>query len=375
MEHNKHEKKAFETAIDCSLEEVAASFDADIFLQSGVYESTHGSRFINCFSGRVPGSLSKRKSSITIQTHLIEMPKGNRRMGICYDNDFPSATVCTMQFVDHNGNQLAVVDTDNNIWFMDFYHQSAGGAVAAFPQFFDILDIAWGSNRTREKIALVKLRETLATIEASKITSVVLTTEFDTEGYLALVEREAKAFIARELSVKTEQLASLQRTLGAERSKQSAKIVSEASQAFVNGISALKNNPDWEVSDNRLYYKHDILVHQCIRGDLTWQVPPELQSKFYLNGLSLTIESTPIGALADAAHHPNVSTSGAVCIGDLGGQPLQKVMKELPKMLETGGLNSPFNSKVNEKLILLTQSPDGGLLHDDKVKPHAIWEV
>jgi hypothetical protein len=57
-----------------------------------------------------------------------------------------------------------------------------------------------------------------------------------------------------------------------------------------------------------------------------------------------------------SANHPNISGEGEVCLGDLVGKDCKILFEQLPKLLETGNLDSAFDNEASRTLSKQVES-------------------
>lgn len=111
----------------------------------------------------------------------------------------------------------------------------------------------------------------------------------------------------------------------------------------------------WEIDLEKMQilYKKRIVVNKIVKDQKTWNI--ELD-KFFVEGLYIPLSGEKVKAFVQKAYHPNVSSSGQVCMGDLVGKPLIKVLEDLPKMLECINLNSAYPGPATEDAEILAES-------------------
>jgi hypothetical protein len=92
-----------------------------------------------------------------------------------------------------------------------------------------------------------------------------------------------------------------------------------------------------------LEYKERIIMKNILYGDDIYDYPDD---NYYIDGLKLDIYNNELRDIRySRGNHPNIKHHN-ICIGDLGRETLVEKIKRLPKTLETGNLNSPFDDSV-----------------------------
>lgn len=367
----------FEESIGMKLTTLEQERDCYVFIQStsDTDYSILDKRFVSCFyGGGMDGYVIPNRAGdleVVIINHSLGGNDGN---GI-YDRNFPGQSMLTTMYKDHDGNRLAAKDTNDNLWFMDFYHRSGSDSdpYDMFPEFHEIIAHAWGVPKGQEGKILDNLLEILKKISTDRVEMIKITTSFDKEAYIENVKREFETAVSLQSKISATKVNSLTRTLSIERTQHANTIKIECGKSFAQGMTVLKKLTDWEIKDNRLYYKKDIFVKQATLKGKIWDIPKEDKNKYYAKELSLTIEPAPTHATANNANHPNITGGGSVCIGDLMGKSLATVMEKLPAILEIGGLNSPFNGKVSKELYAYGVDENGEFKED--TNKSKIWDT
>ncbi len=375
--HIDREKRAFEASVETSIEGIEDQYACDILLQGSMPNDRRriGDRYISCFHGGLTNVKWKKRRAASIKKVIIDHSLPNNQGEGTYDICYLSEPSVEVRYADHNGNTLAFKDTNGNMHFMDFYHIEGhlGVSPPPFPEFFQILEHAWGVPEGKEQAMVSSLEKALKRVSAEKIEKIVLTTSFDKEAYIASTKKEFEKAVQLQRRIDVSKVNTLTRTLEIEREINTKRTDDANAKSFAQGMTFIKKHPNWEIRDNRLYHKLDIYVKQATLGDNVWDIPETEQPKYYIKGLNFLIEPYPSQGKSSYSNHPNISGGGTVCIGDLAGKSLDYVLSKSPKMLEMGGLNSPFNSSAANELR--TYAITGGSINEERVKPTKLWHT
>jgi len=204
---------------------------------------------------------------------------------------------------------VAYVDTHDNLHFIDFIHDKGG--ISFVPFFLEILERE-GINMT-ESLLLMRFRTALAKEFPENLVKILLD----------FARKEVQEFHNLQVSALREHISRLE-----ERGYNK-----EMWKGILLGVS-LKG---WEAEGNALCYKMAIKVKKIKYKNVV--VPAS--GNYYIEGLKVFINSEGIEAYCEKSYHPNATSGGDVCLGDL--KDVSKV-GHLPEMLETANLDSCYDN-------------------------------
>lgn len=352
--YDQRELANFELSVDMTMLELLLKYNCDIYIQgskSRRWDSSHR-KFINAFSGNLSGYYCEGKCRSSSDIIIINHNLGSSTGVYDFSN---SGKPAQKTYKDNDGNTLARLDTDGNIWFCDFYHQETSSSITKFPEFYEILADAWGES---DEINIEKLlSDSISPLDPSKI--VRIESEFDKDTYIKEVEHRFREAVGLQGCIQNSKILSLTTVLASERMAREKTIQDSSATSFAQGVTFAKKNDGWEFKNGRLYWKKRIEMKHCNYYDRSWDLPKSEAGKYFIEGLNFVVSPKPTQAFAEKHHHPNASESNSICIGDLQGHILSDILEKLPSMLETGGLTHPFSSEKAWDIISIVVNKKG----------------
>jgi hypothetical protein len=135
------------------------------------------------------------------------------------------------------------------------------------------------------------------------------------------------------------------------------KLEKEKEELFVDVLQNAKeilNDWSFEEINDQLYlrYKKKVVVNKVTIGQSTYTYPGDLDCKeIYVSGLKVRVTAhvSDYDVIVTRGFHLHFNGKRG-CIGGLSGKPLIRVLRELPKSLETANMNSPLNGEVRDHI-------------------------
>lgn len=340
---NSEEKRNFMISLDMSheeLEERLAPYGIKkIYLQGSTIrkdDATPGviAAYVNIGSD-YPEVLIKNFIPFKLQINLSRELRGSE-----LDTHFPSGIieVCTQ-----NNEIIACIDPFGVIHMCDFYHDHK-----KFPDFFEIIKLL---SENRDKISGLIAKQTLDTIEKinPRIIKRVIIEEghVDPDLYMSTIQHHVQ--MMAETIQKTTEMKMLAEIQAKDLQIQSLKneIEKARSDAIVEAIKIIRRGVlnDWEIFDNTLRYKHQVVV-DTVQINKTLYRWPNDATVLYVNNITVDIvpKVTKGDARARDAFHPNVNDRGEICLGELENKPLLEVLEKLPSMMRMANIDSCYHN-------------------------------
>lgn len=146
-------------------------------------------------------------------------------------------------------------------------------------------------------------------------------------------------------------------------------------------VEAIRNKSllaDFEISEkgNEIILRKRIKAECYKKRDTVYELPSDMLGKFYVENIRIKIEPVIYNrhVNAEKAYHPNVSSSGSCCIGDLEGKSLFEVIKGLEGIFKMCNLDSAFSNHATNEL---TKAHDE-LVEEETIEDYKIcrrWSV
>lgn len=293
----------------------------------------------------IPGTISAfadiPRTQFPKTTPIVEQIYTTRKLENAeLDDTFPENP--TVIIKDQYNQIIACVDQNGIIHMCDFYH--CGRPFGK--EFEKILTITSKYIADLKSTIVKQVINTLQEIDADRIEKIVITTSFDKEAYIRNAERIIEEAIKSIESIKEMQI----NAIVAAKEKQIKMLEDEIKYARASSIATvikLFNDPamkKWKVNGDRLEHTEPIYVTKIKKYDTIY---PDNSKKMFIEGLSIRIvpEIYQEDVEFKAAFHPNCSDN-YICLGDLAGADILKVIKELPEMLSTANLDSHYSNEA-----------------------------
>jgi len=349
-QYNATEQSRFEGAVGKSILEVTKEYDREIYLQGNTITNKNTRPFV-CLFATIKSTYNppKREQGLKIEKITVPPEYDGLMSSVSTDlNTPPSASDRILYYC--NKTLVAVVDTNDNIFFIDFARSYimnsnlfAHRGVKDFAIFDWVMqDFLGVANSTAY---LERLEKALHGIDADRIERVKIETTFDKDKYIADAMRKFELAVAQEKSIAESRTNSLQRTIERERATVSSRMAEASSASFLEGLKSLKDG--WTFREGRLFLDKRIPVKKLQWKGRSIDVSniPDQKDKFFVDKLSITVQPTISHASAEQAFHPNCSNTesrGDLCIGDLAGVKLTDFMSKIEKQMEVAHLDNPW---------------------------------
>jgi hypothetical protein len=277
-------------------------------------------------------AMKKRCADITI-------PKLNAISRVYYYKKADS------KYTDGRRNiNIAKVDTNGNIFFMDFYHEN----FAPFNSVFE-----WILNHHYKKKyhlpSMEKITNQLQGISADIVTKITIEGGFDKEKYIEEATSIINAKISGFKELKDRQVKMLRESLKRQLVEVQTLTKQARREGFVQGIKVKSNG--WKISGDRLVYTEKIPCTQLKNRGKIVKLTDTEDPEYWIEGLSVEIGKTVAGfssAVSSSSRHPNCN-SERICIGTLEGVGLEDFLTKAPTTLRLGNLDSPLNRILSDK--------------------------
>lgn len=117
----------------------------------------------------------------------------------------------------------------------------------------------------------------------------------------------------------------------------------------------------WKYEGGRFVYPRRIEMKYVKYKDKLYKAP----FGYFAEGIEIDPEEEDI--YVQKAYHPNISGEKEVCLGDLVGKDCRILFEQLPKLLETGNLDSAFDNEASWTLSKQVESlqPVGRVWNDE----------
>ena len=297
------------------------------------------------------------KPSTTFYPVVEKIDIPNELSGPELDNYFPEWPVILVE--DQRGNKIAYVDANGIVYTCDFYHYSTRFR----KELKKILEIAKDYNTIVQETTIERTIRMLREMDTEKIQKVVITTEFDKELCIKNAELRIRDAIRSIEAIKDAQL----RAAIAAKQKEIDRLKEEIEQirgeAVVTMIK-LYDQPfmkNWRVDGDWLVYNDTIYVTKIKKNNTVYTVD---SNKMYIKGLRVRIVPHVFDEDVhfESVYHPNALDN--ICLGDLEGAELLKILNELPETLQIANMDSHFSNSASmyasEYIKKLEESGAGG---------------
>jgi len=338
------ETRNFEDATGMSIRDIEKRYDCTVALQGDIVTTdmlAGEKRMMCCFA-------DIKKGAGYVFEEATDEPEVINMVSLCYDHERDDyvrrcrdigyhLTASKAKTYMYESIELAFLDTQGNLHFMDFYHDNLVNKLGVWKGFDFIIKDAWGDGKG--------LKLNLDGIDAEKVEIVKVRVEFDIEKYKAEAEKRIQRVehgLAIAYKLKNQRLDKLvERTITGLNAKKRNEVIA----SFLEGLRFSLNVSGWEVtpSGTMLVHKKRIYVTHLRKGDYVYKLPPEQQKMFYIGRATVRISPKLTGVTCKRSHHPNAS-GNSVCIGDLIDTPLSEGLPSLVGALETAGLDNPFGN-------------------------------
>jgi polyhydroxyalkanoate synthesis regulator phasin len=263
------------------------------------------------------------------------------------------------------GDIIAVLDCYLNLTFCDLhnYGYPIYNLVSFIVKDAYNIDIgsAYASNKIDEVINRVGKIEKIVSIEK-------INKEEAVKSMGELLENDK----SRMKLIDNKVITALQKTLEKERLQNKVLIHSarlEGIRTSMNIIASI-DFTKWKIEGTRLFYLNPIFAHVIVKKNDHVKVGNNV---FYVKGLNFDIGENVSIVKCDKAFHPNVDNT-TVCMGDLIGADLPRVIDEIPSALSLACLDSAYENKATEMANEIFTSE---LKHEESEFKHkgAVWHV
>jgi len=337
--YNTTEQNRFELAVGRPIDDVSSDYDREIYLQGNTITSKNTRPFI-CLFATIKSTYNppKRKSGLEIEKITVPSEYDVLMNNVSTDlNTPPSASDRILYYC--NKTLVAVVDTNDNIFFIDFAHRGSKDFTIFDWIMQDFLGVANGT------AYLERFKKALQGIDADKIERVKIETSFDKDKYIEETIKKLELAVMQEKNIADSKANSLQRTLERERVTVNSRIADASNKSFLEGLKSLKDG--WVMREGRLFLDKRIPVKKLQWKGRSIDVSqiPDQKDKFFVDKLSITVQPTVSHASAEQAFHPNCNNTGSrgdLCIGDLAGVKLTDFMAKIEKQMEVAHLDNPW---------------------------------
>lgn len=280
---------------------------------------------------------------------VLNAPQNNETWGGVSDEKIPMVRDGIIKFIS------GVVERYNNI--LSYNYETS--ITMEFPSESDDISRVKMPMITLSKDSLLVTPKGIYKLKAVRMRTSTL--EELKDELTASIKRMYESRINMQISVFDKRIKDLERT---------ADLVK--AEAFSNGVMVADQLKEkWAIVDTSMVYRKTIVAKYIKHHNRIYNIPQEIvdEKKFFIGGLKIPIMGRPRSISCGESYHVNsMDDTGTVCMGDLDGFPLEKVLKRLPSSLETLNLDSAYGEDAYESACTLLAD-----IRDEEKGGEVIW--